>query len=320
MSSNAGNVVKVSVIVPVYNTEAYVRDAINSIRFQTMRELEIIIVNDGSTDRSLTVVEELAEHDERIRIYSQENQGPSVSRNLGLQHARGKYIYFMDSDDLLEADALELCYVKCETSDLDFVFFDAAVFHDEKQFDGRLALEYNHTEALGDGVYSGPEALRLQVNDRKFTASPCLSFIRRQLIDDYSLGFMPGIIHEDQLFTTKLYLAAAKTACIRRAFFQRRIRSNSIMTNRFAWKNINGYITVAKELLHFKDSRASNDQRPVIDAFLRQMLDAAVWHAYVFPLFERFNLLLLSFRKEYRPYITNRTRLVMLTKSVFRSQ
>ena len=111
--------IKVSVVIPVYNTEKYVREAVESIMNQTLRELEIIIINDGSTDNSLQVVEELAAADSRIQVYSQTNQGLSMARNAGITHAHGRYIYFMDSDDLLEKDAMELCYNKCEEKELD---------------------------------------------------------------------------------------------------------------------------------------------------------------------------------------------------------
>lgn len=106
--------IKVSVVIPVYNTEKYVREAVESIMNQTLRELEIIIINDGSTDNSLQVAEELAAADSRIQVYSQTNRGLSMARNAGITHAHGRYIYFMDSDDLLEKDAMELCYSKCE--------------------------------------------------------------------------------------------------------------------------------------------------------------------------------------------------------------
>ena len=79
--------IKVSVVIPVYNTEKYVREAVESIMNQTLRELEIIIINDGSTDNSLQVVEELAAADSRIQVYSQTNQGLSMARNAGMRDA-----------------------------------------------------------------------------------------------------------------------------------------------------------------------------------------------------------------------------------------
>ena len=118
--------IKVSVVIPVYNTEKYVREAVESIMNQTLRELEIIIINDGSTDNSLQVVEELAAADSRIQVYSQSQPGIVQWHAMpASRDAHGRYIYFMDSDDLLEKDAMELCYSKCEEKELDFVFFDA---------------------------------------------------------------------------------------------------------------------------------------------------------------------------------------------------
>ena len=117
--------VKVSVIIPVYNTELYVRQTIQSILGQTLHDIEIITVDDGSTDNSLSILSELAEQDHRIKIFAHKNQGVSVARNIGLEQASGEFIYFMDSDDLLEKDTLEICYQKCLDEQLDFVFFDA---------------------------------------------------------------------------------------------------------------------------------------------------------------------------------------------------
>ena len=112
---------KVSVIIPVYNTCNYVQEALESICQQTLEELEIIVIDDGSTDCSRAIVEEIAIKDTRIQVYKQSNQGLSITRNQGLKFSTGEYIYFMDSDDFLEPDALELCYRKCTKEDLDFV-------------------------------------------------------------------------------------------------------------------------------------------------------------------------------------------------------
>ena len=93
---------KVSIVIPVYNTEVFVEEAVRSIMDQTLRDTEIIIINDGSTDTSLDIIQKLSEEDTRIQIYSQENQGLSATRNRGIALASGRYIYFMDSDDYLE--------------------------------------------------------------------------------------------------------------------------------------------------------------------------------------------------------------------------
>ena len=101
---------KVSVIIPVYNTEAYVEQTLRSIMGQTLRDIELIVVNDGSTDGSLSVLERIATGDDRIRLYTQPNKGLSETRNAGIARARGEFIYFMDSDDLLRRMLALHCY------------------------------------------------------------------------------------------------------------------------------------------------------------------------------------------------------------------
>lgn len=118
------NKVKVSVIIPVYNTEKYVEKCINSVLNQTLKEIEVIIINDGSTDNSLEIINKFSV-DERIKIISRENKGASKTRNEGLNLSKGKYLYYLDSDDYLEGnDALESLYKKCEDENLDIVIFD----------------------------------------------------------------------------------------------------------------------------------------------------------------------------------------------------
>ena len=117
MNNNTGKieVPSVSVIIPVYNTAPYLRKTLYSITQQTLRAIEIIIINDGSTDESLSIIRELAARDNRIKIFTQANQGLSVTRNTGIKAACGEFIYFMDSDDLLDANALELLKYQDET-------------------------------------------------------------------------------------------------------------------------------------------------------------------------------------------------------------
>ena len=107
---------KISVIIPVYNVEKYLRECLDSVVNQTLKDIEIICVNDGSTDNSLEILKEYEKQDSRIKIIDKKNEGAGIARNYGLQIATGKYIYFMDSDDFLELNALEILYseiVKC---------------------------------------------------------------------------------------------------------------------------------------------------------------------------------------------------------------
>ena len=116
--------VKVSVILPVYNVAPYLDETFGSLINQSLKEIEIIAVNDGSTDQSEAIIRKYMQQDSRISFFYQENQGQSVARNLALQHATGKYIYMMDSDDVLyDPHALQICYEYAEKNTADFVFF-----------------------------------------------------------------------------------------------------------------------------------------------------------------------------------------------------
>ena len=314
---NEESAIQVSVIMPVYNTEPFLQQAVESVRAQTLRNIEIIVMNDGSTDKSMQIIEEQAAQDNRIRVLSQENQGNSAARNNAFKAARGKYVYFMDSDDVIEEETLEACLAKCEAHELDFVFFDADILNKESLFS--LPLLYDRSACTPAGeVHTGSRMLRVQLEGRRFTPSVCLNLIRRTFLQSTGLQFFPGILHEDQLFTTLLYLQADRVMYIPRKFFKRRFREASIMTKRFSWRNMAGYIKVTDEMLRFKESTASEEQTRLIDLHLQLMLDTAVWQAYVFPLKERLRLFSICHRPRYRKYIRPRTRLVMVVKPFLR--
>lgn len=121
--------VKVSVILPIYNVASYLDETFKSLLNQSLQEFVIIAVNDGSTDQSEEITKRYMKHDSRISYYFQENQGQSVARNLALQYARGKYIYMMDSDDILgDSNALKICYEYAEKNQADFIFLTVTHF------------------------------------------------------------------------------------------------------------------------------------------------------------------------------------------------
>lgn len=303
---------KVSVIIPVYNTQAYVRQAVESILQQTLPELEVIVINDGSTDGSEEILQELARQDERVQVYAQANQGQSVARNTGIKHATGRFLYFMDSDDLLEADALELCYEKGETEQLDFVFFDATIFT-ESNTPTPPVMNYNRQTCIVENrVYTGQELMQIQLEHGKYTPSPCLNLIRRSFLADKEVLFYPGIIHEDQLFNALLYLQARRGMYLCRSFFKRRFRAGSTMTRRYSWQNMEGYLTVTRELLGFGITQPALTQT-TIDLALRQMLNAAVWQAHALPLGQKLKLFCICLSR-YQKYISPRTLAVLLFK------
>ncbi len=302
---------KVSIIIPVYNTEAFVKDTILSILNQSLRDSEVIVINDGSTDNSLSVIGKLAEKDHRIQIYSQENQGLSAARNAGIIHANGKYIYFMDSDDLLDPDALEECVKKCEANNLDFLFFDAETFSDDKQFDCSV-YDYYRARHVEDRVYSGEEILNILIDKKIYKASVCLSIIRLDYLNRIGLKFYPGIIHEDELFSGLLYIQAGRVGCIPVPYFKRRARSGSITTKAYSFKNINSYLQVAEQLKTFLVRSTSANTKKSTSKLIFFILDPSIYNARVLPLHERMNVLRTCIQKSFFRFISLKSLIVLL--------
>lgn len=276
--------VKVSVIIPVYNTSEYVEEAVRSIMKQTLSDLEIIIINDGSTDNSLQIVTQLQKLDQRIFIYSQENQGQSVARNLGLRVACGEYIYFMDSDDILNENALEMSYDRCISEDLDFAFFDALNFGEGSM---SFPLTYNRKGKIDEKlIYKGADILNILVDIKEYRVPVWLYFIKASFIKDNQLEFKSGISHEDQIFTAQIFYLAERVGYIPEIFFLRRIRANSVMTSTFSLRNINSYFEIVRYLLKFTQNKSHSIQE-LNKKTIKFILDPAIYNSHSLNLRER---------------------------------
>lgn len=123
----------VSVIIPVYNTEKNIEQCVRSVMNQTLRSIEIICVDDGSTDGSLDILRRLAEEDKRISVITQKNAGAGTARNKGLAQAQGRYLSFLDADDFFEPDMLEAAYTQARKDDAELVLFRADFYNDQEQ-------------------------------------------------------------------------------------------------------------------------------------------------------------------------------------------
>ena len=144
-------IVKVSVVMPVYNAEAYLEEAIESILSQTLDSLELICVDDGSTDRSLDIIKEFQKKDARVRIITENNAGPSAARNKGLARARGEYIFFFDADDFCENTLLLKLYNLSVSKNLDIAIVKYDIYHNKKEkFEANIPSD--HGEIFADGA------------------------------------------------------------------------------------------------------------------------------------------------------------------------
>lgn len=119
---------KVSVILPVYNTEKYLPECLDSLLNQTLKDIEIICINDGSTDNSLEILQEYQANDQRIRILNQENQGAAIARNKGIQMAEGEYLSFLDADDFFDENMLKWSYEKAQKTNSDICIYGSYLY------------------------------------------------------------------------------------------------------------------------------------------------------------------------------------------------
>lgn len=254
--------IKVSVIIPVYNVEKYLAECLDSVCGQTLKEIEIICVNDGSTDNTLSILNEYARKNSRIQVYSQQNEGQSSARNHGLKYAKGRYIYFMDSDDILEKEALELTYARVVKDDLDLVYFDGSSFADENgpEEDAKRYSTYYTRVHPYEGVYKGCDLFAKMYANSEYRVSPCLQLIRRSLITDHNILYTHGIIHEDNIFSFKVIMLAKRAGYLHKSLFNRRVRGSSTMTSSRTYKNVIGYFVCYMEMQAFLDTLQLSDE------------------------------------------------------------
>lgn len=236
----------VSIIIPVFNVAEFLSECLESVFNQTYPNIQVIVIDDGSTDESPLILKRWRETEEFILI-NQNNSGQSVSRNKGLEIAKGKYILFVDSDDYIDTNTVDILTKEIETNKTDIIRFNALPFkHNSNKV--MKNKNYDFSNILVDKkVYEGEE-----IDDiyRSFSSSPCLYMFKRSLIND-QMYFKPNIIHEDELFTIKLFFAAKKFSYSNNFFYHRRYRDFSTMTRKDkeqVLKSFDSYIFILKEL------------------------------------------------------------------------
>ena len=263
---------KVSVIIPIYNVEKYLRECLDSIVNQSLKEIEIICVNDGSTDNSLSILEEYSNKDKRIKVYSQVNLGQSSARNKGLMVAKGECVYFMDSDDRLDLMALEYCYNELTKNNLDILYFDADVFFDNEKLKNnyRHMIDIYKRDSKYSGIYTGIKLFCEMKKDGKYRVAPCLQFFNRTFLIEKKISFFNGIIYEDNLFSFKCLLNAKRVSHRSITFFKRRIRENSTTTKKLTWENFYGYFICFIEMsnLAMKYPLSKEEGNKVVDELI----------------------------------------------------
>ncbi|MBO7209573.1 MAG: glycosyltransferase [Methanobrevibacter sp.] len=223
--------VRISVIVPIYNCEDYLEESLGSILKQTFNDIEVICIDDGSTDDSLGILNEMASSDSRIQVFPQENQGAGAVRNYGMKKASGDYVYFFDADDYLLKEGLEKAYSNAIRNDSDIVFFKFDQYKDNKflthsgpyielQFKG--ADFDNFTFDWHDyrtGPFTGPFA-------------PWLKLYKKEFLDAHECFRFPNDLnHNDVPFHVMTFLKASKISFVPEHLYRYRIDNAGSITN-----------------------------------------------------------------------------------------
>ena len=224
---------KISVIVPVYNAEKYLRKCLDSLIFQTYGNLEIICVNDGSTDKSLDILNEYKVSDSRIIVVDKENEGQSVARNIGLDIATGDYISFIDSDDwvflTLYSEFAE--YINHVKTDVDMYMFDLASYVEgEDDIIPRTLLFLSEWSNHKDDytIHTFDDCMK----PFSHNISACNKIFRKKFLDDEAIRFPENLHYEDTYFTIKTCLRSKSILINPRIFYRyRNVTSGSVMSS-----------------------------------------------------------------------------------------
>lgn len=216
---------KVSVILCVYNEEQYVRQAIDSVLSQSLEDFELIIVNDGSTDDTLNIINSY--DDSRIRVIDQENIGLGASRNRAMADASGEYVAFLDGDDWFSSDALEKAYSEAKSKDCDITIFQIKYFDDDTGIvSGNDWFDLNSFDESFDDRVFAPDECRDFLFDLSVNA--CQKLYKSSFLKKSHAKFVEGIYFEDMPFFFEIFLKAQRICIIRKHLYYHRKHSKSI--------------------------------------------------------------------------------------------
>lgn len=232
---------KISVIIPVYNVQKYLKKCIDSVVNQTLKDIEIIIVNDGSTDAGLEIAEQYAVSDHRIEIYTQKNKGLGGARNTGLAKATGEYVFFLDGDDYVDCNAFASLYEYACQNDLDIVVFGL------KRIDknGNIIWEKKFEEGIRGKNEAFADALSFNL-----TPSVANKLYRRELFSQYGVSFPEGFLHEDIPVTYRLFWYANRVGFLSQSYYYWLQRDKSI-TGIFSHKHIDDVMSAFSMIKNF---------------------------------------------------------------------
>ena len=270
--------VDVSVIIPVYNTGNYLDACLESVLAQTLQEVEVVCVDDASSDDCGLILAGYAARDARVRVITlPHNCGQGVARNEGMLDATGRYLYFLDSDDMLAPEALEELVKAADADALDGIFFDSQVVYDTPALAKRHAsYPAGHTGTYPDAVVSGLELFEAFMAQRDWTCYVQRQFWRHSFLQERGILFPTWASHEDEAFAFEAILTAQRVRYLRKPYFIRRYREGSVMTSKPQLKNFASYFQgycLMTRFVHdagIRSKAADRNIARIYDALVRQ--------------------------------------------------
>ncbi|AHF60203.1 TPA: glycosyltransferase family 2 protein [Streptococcus suis] len=244
--------INISIIVPIYNVEQYLSKCINSIVNQTYKHIEILLVNDGSTDNSEEICLAYAKKDSRIRYFKKENGGLSDARNYGISRAKGDYLAFIDSDDFIHSEFIQRLHEAIERENA----LVAVAGYDRVDASGHfLTAEPLPTN---QAVLSGRNVCKklLEADGHRFVVA-CNKLYKKELFEDFR--FEKGKIHEDEYFTYRLLYELEKVAIVKECLYYYVDRENSITTSSMTDHRFHCLLEFQNERMDFYESRGDKE-------------------------------------------------------------
>ena len=229
------NLPLVSIIVPVFNVENYIKECLDSVIAQTYQNIEILCVDDCGTDNSIEIVKDYAKKDNRIKILTHnENRGLPVARNTGINKAKGEFIFFLDSDDYISENTIEELEKKAFASQADIILCDSTAFLDTKYQNVNLD---NYLNQLNDWLVANYDSLDVTEKNyfsclSKVSCISCGKLFKTGFINNNHLRFINRrVLHEDNGFQAKFLACNPRISCVHKNLYFYRIRENSITQN-----------------------------------------------------------------------------------------
>lgn len=300
------NNIKVSVIIPIYNSEKYLKQCLDSVINQTLKEIEIIIINDGSTDNSLQIIQEYINKHSNIKLINKQNEGCYKARNIGLETANGEYIAFLDSDDYVEPKIYEKLYLKAKQTNADIVSADYYILNNNKLKTVKLSSLIKLLEKANNTLIGAEEIILDAIHWSRI--------FKKRMLFEKNIKFHSDIyMADDAFFHIVTMLNASKIVYIPDVLYTYRISIKGSITSSYNERNFD-CIKVAKKIMDYAIANSMEHFMPQIVAFVLRLNILGynrVGRSYKKQYFEQ----MCKFIDDYS--ITSKTKIAFIKKALY---